>query len=535
MEKHATKSKNYAFFCPQGTLLLKDYLYVRRQGSTAENGGQVIYAVEISRALGQLGHRVDIYARNYNNIDFEMPHQIMIEIMSDCSSVRIIHVPTLADGKIEKEHFYPYYCEYLARAFDIIKDNDYDYIIGHYADGMFMAVVVKEMMLQHDGRYRTTFGITHSLALEKADCLLTKIKAEERLSNMTNKDIHLSKVYRQAIEASNLTCRFQCELTAMKRLNGIIPVSHVHAIMLCDKYHYAKDRIQIIPGGFDQNRFHSFNYTVEEKYLKRINLIQDHIGIIGKRHQQIIQNGKIVLGFGRFVFAKGIIEAVKSMRHLIRDIPQAIYVYIGGNIPPRTTEEKAVYQQSFDYARQHGFDDRIFFLGHGTQKMINAWLNVSDIYLHAAHLEPFGLAIQEAAATHIPIVMSQRAGACDILKDNVHVLYADPLQPEDIAKQVKRLLENKHLAERFAERAKEKVLRESTWLDRARTVDKFCTEIDSQLLLNHVDTTDIQAPFDDAMRGLLFHKSDKLIPECMRHIYHQVQAIMKNMLSNRLG
>ena len=60
------QEKRFAFMMPQGTLVLKDDLYIKNQGKTAEEGGQVFYAINLALELAKLGHEVDIYSRNYD-------------------------------------------------------------------------------------------------------------------------------------------------------------------------------------------------------------------------------------------------------------------------------------------------------------------------------------------------------------------------------------------------------------------------------------------------------------------------------------
>ena len=57
------QEKRFAFMMPQGTLVLKDDLYIKNQGKTAEEGGQVFYAINLALELAKLGHEVDIYSR----------------------------------------------------------------------------------------------------------------------------------------------------------------------------------------------------------------------------------------------------------------------------------------------------------------------------------------------------------------------------------------------------------------------------------------------------------------------------------------
>ena len=152
-----------AFFSPQGTIVQQDNLYEKMQGSTAENGGQVIYVTEMARAISRQGGEVDLFARNYDS------DEIIIEEPSEYPGMRVIHIPTSADPNIEKEDFYRYYSEYMAGVFEVI-DRDgavYDSSIGHYADGMFMAAALAERQRDNSNHRISCVGVTHSLGLEK--------------------------------------------------------------------------------------------------------------------------------------------------------------------------------------------------------------------------------------------------------------------------------------------------------------------------------------------------------------------------------
>src|SRR5882724_4939834 len=120
-----------AFVSPQGNMFLENDTYLKRQGSTPENGGQVIYVVEMARAFADKGHQVDVFARNYEG------RETVIETDKKQPNVRIIHIPTSAAPSVEKEYFYPHYAEYVAGAGKVIDDQKlkYDAIVGHYADG----------------------------------------------------------------------------------------------------------------------------------------------------------------------------------------------------------------------------------------------------------------------------------------------------------------------------------------------------------------------------------------------------------------
>jgi mannosylfructose-phosphate synthase len=456
-------SYNYeriAFLSPQGCMVIHDDLFLKKQGSTAENGGQVIYVIEMARALARQGHQVDIFARNYDDTT--------LRVETDSSQmVRVIHVPTSAPPVIEKEGFYPYYPEYLTNLTDFINKQSaapYTAIVGHYADGMMLGACLERYYNRIKGIQIPVMGITHSLGLEKAEALYRGLKG----SNSLTSD------FDSLIKKFNIKPRLGCELSALASTDGVVCVSQAHMKLLFDDYGFPEDQMAIIPGGIKESVF--YQKSDEEKKGLKEKLISDLKSSrpdVADVTFSYLQTDDIVFGFGRLVRAKGVSNAVKALGFLLDSNPNTIYVYAGGNIPPKTEEERGILEEVTAYADAHGYKDRILFLGRQDQENIAKWLSISKIYLHAAGLEPFGLAPQEAAATGIACVISKYAGVAQVLENNIHVLHTDPENPADIAKQVKRLLHNQLMVARLSKAAVEYIQRNATWDGRAKDIITF--------------------------------------------------------------
>jgi glycosyltransferase involved in cell wall biosynthesis len=289
----------------------------------------------------------------------------------------------------------------------------------------------------------------------------------------------------------------------------------------------------IVPGGINQTVFHKIDAP---KGDIRKSFIESEGNSLTPEQKEIMGSAdtNIILGFGRMVEAKGILQAVKAMEHILKEDPKAAYVYIGGNVPPKNEEERHVYKSALEYAKDHRYSDRIQFLGRRDQSVINQCLNFSKAYLHAAFLEPFGLAPQEAASTGIPVVMSKEAGACDILHNNVHALHTDPTNPEDIAKQVIRVLKNQALRERLATAAMEEINRTCTWDARAHQLDNFVEEAQSQYMPLRKPRSPNGFDLTGSLRqaqGLLFMGDCRVAPE-NRDLLAQTKEAMHQLLVN---
>jgi glycosyltransferase involved in cell wall biosynthesis len=66
-------------------------------------------------------------------------------------------------------------------------------------------------------------------------------------------------------------------------------------------------------------------------------------------------------------------------------------------------------------AHELGVSDRVSFLGHRDD--VPELLRATDVYVHCAHLEGFGLAALEAMASGVPVVATRNPGMADVVGD----------------------------------------------------------------------------------------------------------------------
>ena len=93
----------------------------------ADTGGQVVYVLELSRKLAQLGYEVDIWTRRFED-------QPEIDPVND--QVRVIRVPCGGRNFIPKEYLYEKLPEWCENALRLIKKQGlkYEFINSHYWD-----------------------------------------------------------------------------------------------------------------------------------------------------------------------------------------------------------------------------------------------------------------------------------------------------------------------------------------------------------------------------------------------------------------
>ncbi len=121
-------------------------------------------------------------------------------------------------------------------------------------------------------------------------------------------------------------------------------------------------------------------------------------------------------------------------------------------------------------AREMGIVDRVIFAGV-TQKVEDYYL-ASDIFAMPSRFDTFGLAVLEAMMVGLPVIITQRVGARDLVNSGVQgfVLSEDP-SPGDVAEKLAVLMEREN-RRRIGENAR-RVALEHTWNKTADQVEEI--------------------------------------------------------------
>jgi len=88
-----------------------------------------------------------------------------------------------------------------------------------------------------------------------------------------------------------------------------------------------------------------------------------------------------------------------------------------------------------------GLEDRVRLLGHVPYDRIPEVMSRADVYLQPSLSEPWGLAVNEAMACGLPVLVSNRCGCReDLVQEGDNGLLFDPTSAADIARAIERLL-----------------------------------------------------------------------------------------------
>jgi phosphatidylinositol alpha-1,6-mannosyltransferase len=149
-----------------------------------------------------------------------------------------------------------------------------------------------------------------------------------------------------------------------------------------------------------------------------------------------------MLTVGRLVEHKGQDNGMRALSLLRDSEPDLRYAMAG------TGENEPALRA---LAAELQLGERVRFLGNVTDEDLPALYNVADLYLGASrvavnHVEGFGIALVEAAATSLPVVAGREGGMPEAVVDGVTGLLTDPYDPAAIADSIRLILRSPELA-----------------------------------------------------------------------------------------
>ena len=155
----------------------------------------------------------------------------------------------------------------------------------------------------------------------------------------------------------------------------------------------------------------------------------------------------VVLLVGRIVPHKGVEHFIEASRYL----PGVQFLVAGEGTSLETMER---------LAGSLGVEDRVRFLGRVSQDNLPRVYAACDVFVlpSVSRLEAFGIVALEAMATGKPVVVADIPGVREVIEDGREGLLTDPMNPQDLAEKIRRLLDDPVLRQEMGRRGREKVL-----------------------------------------------------------------------------
>ncbi len=184
------------------------------------------------------------------------------------------------------------------------------------------------------------------------------------------------------------------------------------------------------------------------------------------------QDAFVVLAVGRLVARKGFHVLVEAASR--EGIRERLQLVIGGDGPERQALEAQI--------KTLNVSERVRLLGRIDDAALACWYAAADIFALPAvpdssgDTEGLGVVLLEAMANRTPVIASRTGGITDVVIDGETGLLAQPGDADDLAAQIRRLLDDPALGRRLVDGAANRLEREFGW---EATTRRLCAAYES--------------------------------------------------------
>ncbi len=419
-------------------------------GRDPDTGGQVLYVLDLARALGERDdvEQVDLVTRRIPDRKVADIYAQRYEELND--KARIVRFHFGPRRYLRKERLWPYLDAMTDRIVQYIREQGRipDIIHGHYADAGYVGGQLARML-------GAPFVFTgHSLGREKRRRLLDQGKSADSIE----------KTY-------NMKRRIEAEEYALETAALVVTSTRQEQDKQYSRYeHYLPKQMRIIPPGVDLSRFqppgkgsgnvpfkHEINRFLRDPKKPMI------LAISRADERKNLETLLEAYGGSRELQRKANLVVIAGNREDINDLEPGARRVIN-----RLLHQVDLYDLYGEaaYPKEHDPDDipDIYRLAARTR----------GVFINPALTEPFGLTLLEAAASGLPIVATNDGGPRDILNNCKNGRLIDPLDVEDIRAKLLDSLNDRYRWRRWSKNGVKNVHKYYAW---RRHVEAYLKEV----------------------------------------------------------
>ncbi len=154
-----------------------------------------------------------------------------------------------------------------------------------------------------------------------------------------------------------------------------------------------------------------------------------------------LNSGRWMMTVARLVAHKGVDTVLRALALLKDEYPELHYAAVG------TGDREEAFKA---LASELGVADRVRVLGFVPEPDLPGLLNAAELYVHTSRdtermIEGFGIAIVEASACGVPVIVGNTGGMPDAVRRGETGMMADSEDPASVAREIKRLLDDRDL------------------------------------------------------------------------------------------
>ncbi len=414
---------------------LKRLMFLNPQGyvddppplGKTDTGGQIVYILNLAKALSKKNIKVDIFTRAFN--EFQEAEKKINDF------VKIIRIPAGENKFLPKEKLYeimPEFAENIMKYIEKTRKN-YNLIHSHYWDGGYAGLLLSKMLdIPH-------INTPHTLGkAKKMEMEIEKTPVEK-----------LKPFYRFHV-------RIAIEQKIFNQADAILVICETTRIQLLHYYIVDFEKIKVIYPGIDLSVFN----PEKNKLDKKVNFKKNAI-----------------LTMSRLVPAKGIDRLIDALSYIKNKID--FHLYIGGDIneSKASKEELETIHLLKKLINKYQLGHRVFFLGQVNPEMVAACYRNADIFVLPARYEPFGLTTMEAMACGAVPLISNVAGSKEVIIDGLNGFIIDSHERKILGEKIYHLLKDKKRLKEVSKNAIFTIKNHYDWDKISQKVIKFYTSL----------------------------------------------------------
>ncbi len=403
---------------PKRVAMVSTHGYVAAQPplGAADTGGQVVYVLELSKKLAQLGYEVDIWTRQFES-------QLPVEEIN--ARVRILRAPCGGPNFLPKERLADVLPEWCENALRIIRDEGihYGFINSHYWDAGVAGRHLADVLDVPHVHTPHSLGLWKQRQMEQ-DAPGEKARFEERY---------------------NFTQRIREERQLYQEADVVIATTPIQLDMLRTDYEVPAEASHMIPPGYDDNRY--FPVGEAARALAR---------------QRFGYKGPVVAAVGRLARNKGYDLLVRGFTLVAKREPEAVlHLAVGGE--EMGANERTQLAELQALIQELGLTERVRLSGFVPDAQMPDFYRAADVFVLSSRYEPFGMTAIEAMACGTPTVVTVHGGLYRALTFGRHALFADPFDAEDLGITIHKILRHPRLRTRLTRMGAHKARSLFTW------------------------------------------------------------------------
>lgn len=386
---------------------LHGYVAAEPELGKPDTGGQVVFVLELAKRLSQLGWKVDLVTRRFE----DQPAEDRIN-----ENLRVWRIPFGGRGFIRKEDMHDHYRDFVVNLLAAVRRQNrrYDVVNSHYWDaGVAGQQIAEDLQIPH-------IHTPHSLGWWKA----------QDMASLTDDDV----------ASYRFDERINAEFLLYRTCDFVITTSEQQSQIITDHYDLPADHIAMIPPGIDERRFTAITPDALAAARARLGMTAQDVYVVG-----------------RAATNKGYDLIIEALPHLVQLQPDARLVLAAGANSP---DDIALVEGWRAQAQALGIGDRIDWRGYVADDDLADYYRAAGVFALPSRYEPFGMTAVEAMACGTPTVLTTHGGLYQQIAFGEHALVADPTRPAEFAAMINMPMQHAwlrdHLAvegARFARRA----------------------------------------------------------------------------------